>query len=427
MKGVLILKQLRNKSLHKWIGACLAILLVVQVPVAYASTLSDLKEKKNAIEQQKNQLNNSINEKLNEINTNENRQEKLLAQIQELDTEITKTNKEIDEVVEDIKEANKEISELEDAIAVLEKKIEERDELLRDRARAIQAGGTVSYLDVLLGANSFVDFIDRFSAVNTLMEADRQIMRDQKSDIESLEEQKVILENKKKKLEDNLNELDRLRKSLATQKEDKNKLIDELEQEQAKLKSEKKLLEEQYSEALEVDEQLQQQIIAEQKRQAEIARQLELKRQQENANNNIPDVAAGTWTKPANGRFTSGYGWRNIGYGPEFHYGIDIANSPGTPIVAATDGVISYAAPLSTYGNAIIITHSIDGEIFTTVYAHLNTIDVSVGDVVSKGETIGGMGSTGRVTGPHLHFEIHIGEWRGQKHGSVNPLRYISL
>ena len=54
-----------------------------------------------------------------------------------------------------------------------------------DRARAIQAGGTVSYLDVLLGANSFVDFIDRFSAVSTLMDADRQIMREQKEDKES--------------------------------------------------------------------------------------------------------------------------------------------------------------------------------------------------------------------------------------------------
>lgn len=425
MKGVLFLKQFQKKSL-KGIGLVLALILAIQVPVAYASTLSDLKDKKNSIEQQKNNLNSSINEKSSEIKQIENKQEKLLAQIEKLGKEITKTNKKIDEVVVDIKHANKEISELEDAIAVLEKKIEARDELLRERARAIQAGGTVSYLDVLLGANSFVDFIDRFSAVNTLMEADRQIMREQKADIESLEEQKVILENKKKKLEQNLAELDRLSKSLAVQKKDKNKLIDELEKEQEKLKNEKKLLEEQYSEALEVSEQLQKQIAAEQKRQAEIARQLELKRKQEMANNNIPVVSAGTWTKPANGRLTSGYGWRIFG-GSEFHYGIDIANSPGTAIVASTDGVVSYAAPLSTYGNCIILTHSIDGEIFTSVYAHLNSINVSVGDVVSKGQNIGAMGSTGRVTGPHLHFEIHIGEWQGQKHGSVNPLRYISL
>lgn len=405
----------------------MAMLLIIQVPAAYANTLNDLKDKKNSVEQQKNNLNQSINEKSSEIKTIENKQEKLIEQIQKLDNEITKTNTAIEAVVEDIKLANKEIAELEDAIAELEEKIEKRDELLRERARAIQAGGTVSYLDVLLGANSFVDFIDRFSAVNTLMEADRKIMREQKEDIESLEEQKLVLEKKKKKLEENYAELDRLRKSLDSQKKDKNKLIDELEREQEKLKSEKKLLEEEYSEALEISDDLQKQIIAEQKRIAEIARQQELKRQQEMANNNIPVVSSGTWTKPAQGRFTSGYGWRNLGYGSEFHYGIDIANSTGTPIVAATDGVVSYAAPLSTFGNVIILTHSIDGEIFTSVYAHLNGFNVSAGDVVSKGQTIGAMGSTGRVTGPHLHFEIHIGAWRGQSVGSVNPLRYISL
>ncbi|WP_347791358.1 peptidoglycan DD-metalloendopeptidase family protein [Solibacillus sp. CAU 1738] len=419
------MKPLRRKQV-KWIALSMAMLLVLQVPAAYANTLNDLKDKKNSVEQQKSSLNKSINEKSAEINTIENKQDKLIAQIQKLDNEITKTNKGIEAVVEDIKLANKEIAELETAIEELEKKIEKRDELLRDRARAIQAGGTVSYLDVLLGANSFVDFIDRFSAVNTLMEADRQIMRDQKEDIENLEEQKLILENKKKKLEENYAELERLRNSLSGQKKDKNKLIDELEREQEKLKSEKKLLEEDYSEALQISDELQQQIVAEQKRLAEIARQEELKRKQEMANNNIPDVSSGTWMKPANGRFTSGYGWRSFG-GAEFHYGLDIANSVGTPVVASTDGVVSYAAPLSTFGNCIILTHSIDGEIFTSVYAHLSAFNVSVGDVVSKGQTIGAMGKTGRVTGPHVHFEIHIGAWRGQSTGSVNPLRYISL
>ena len=81
-------------------------------------------------------------------------------------------------------------------------KIEERDLLLQERARAIQAGGSVSYLDVLLGSNSFVDFIDRFSAVNALLEADRQIIQDRKDDKQKLEEQKQIIEEKRKNLED---------------------------------------------------------------------------------------------------------------------------------------------------------------------------------------------------------------------------------
>ncbi|WP_042472352.1 murein hydrolase activator EnvC family protein [Bacillus ndiopicus] len=411
----------------KWLSVILVLLLIVQMPAVSANTLNDLKGKKNEVEKQKTDITNSINETKSEIKSNENRQQEILAQIEALDQKIVQTNDEIDAVVADIKVANQEIAELEAAIAELEQKIAQRDELLRERMRAIQANGAVSYLDVLLGANSFVDFIDRFSAVSTLMEADRQIMRDQKRDIDSLEEQKLILENKKKKLEENQAQLERLRASLDTQKKDKNKLIDELEREQEKLKKEKRLLEAEYSEALQVSEDLQKQIIAEQNRLAEIARQQELQRRREMANNNIPVVSSGTWTKPTNGRLTSGYGWRNIGFGTEFHYGVDLANASGTPVVAATDGVVSYAGPLSTYGNVVILTHSIDGQIFTTVYAHLSGFNVGVGETVSKGQRIASMGSTGRSTGPHLHFEIHIGPWRGQSVGSVNPLRYIPL
>lgn len=411
----------------------MALFLVIQVPAVYATSLSDLKKEKSQNEQDMKQLNKSIDQKSNEIKTIENTQDKLLGQIQKLNKEINTTNQAIDRVVTDINAANREISELVVVIEELELKIQQRDELLTERARAIQAGGSVSYLDVLLGANSFVDFIDRFSAVNTLIDADRQIMRDQKNDKEALEEQKLILENKKRKLEENHSELARLKESLDLQKKEMNKLVDELEAEQNKLRSEKNLLEEEYSEALEINEALQQQIKKEQARIAELARQEALRKQREQAANsggnsgNTPSVAAGTWTKPANGRLTSPFGWRNIGSGNEFHYGIDIANSSGTPIVAAGDGVISYASALSTYGNVIMVTHSVDGQIWTTVYAHLSGFSVGVGDVVSKGQKIGSMGNTGRSTGPHLHFEIHNGSWNGKRSNALNPLRYISI
>ena len=86
---------------------------------------------------------------------------------------------------------------------------------------------------------------------------------------------------------------------------------------------------------MEVSKDLQEQIIAEQKRQIELIRQ----REQQNGGS-LPAVSDGTWTKPTNGRLSSGYGWRNIGAGSEFHYGIDLANSIGTPIVAAAGGAL---------------------------------------------------------------------------------------
>ncbi|MFY3791524.1 murein hydrolase activator EnvC family protein [Ureibacillus sp. MALMAid1270] len=399
--------------------AIMTILLVVQVPITYAKSLSELQNEKSKADQQKKELNSEIKEKSSEINSIEGKLEQLVAQIETLGQKITSTNTEITTVNGEIEEANNNIKSLEEEITILQGKIEQRDELLQERARAIQENGTVDYLDVLLGANSFVDFIDRFSAVNTLIEADRQIMREQQDDQNLLEEQKLVLENTKKELEDKKAELQRLKESLTSQKAEKDRYIDELEAEQKKLQNEKKLLEEEYSEYLKLSKELEDAIKKEQQRQLE-----ELKKRN---NGSIPNTSDGTFMKPTNGRLTSPWGWRNLGYGAEFHYGIDLANSTGTPVVAAAGGIVTYAAPLSSYGNCIIVTHSVNGQIYTTVYAHLSSIQVSTGQSVGKGQQIGLMGSTGRSTGPHLHFEIHTGPWNGQKSGNVNPLRYISL
>ena len=429
------MKKISKKTIQIF-AVLIATLLIVQVPSAYAANLSDLKEKKNEVDQQKDVLNSEINKKSGEIKTIEGKQDQLLSQITKLGDKITQTNGQINSVVGEINTANAEIAKLQKQIKELQEKIDQRDALLEDRARAIQAGGSISYIDVLLGANSFVDFIDRFSAVNTLMEADRKIMQDQKEDKESLEEQKLVLENTKKKLENKQAELQRLKSSLSSQKAEKNQLVKQLEAEQAKLAKEKTLLEEEYSEYLDISQDLQSEIEAEQQRQLEAARQLERQRQQQQqqqqqsggsqAVENLPTSSSG-FMKPTNGVLTSPYGWRNLGYGPEFHYGVDLANSAGTPIVASADGVVSYAGVLGTYGNVIMITHSINGQIYTTLYAHLSSYNVSVGTTVSQGEKVANMGSTGRSTGPHLHFEVHIGTWRGQTAGVQNPLNYISL
>ena len=103
----------------------------------------------------------------------------------------------IDRVEAEIDQTTDEIEALHSSIKELENKIAERDVVLRERVQAMQIkGGTIDYLDVLLGANSFSDFIDRFSAVSTLMDADRTIMKEQAEDQEQLEEEKAIVEQK---------------------------------------------------------------------------------------------------------------------------------------------------------------------------------------------------------------------------------------
>ena len=470
-----------GKKQSKWmlvtIAAVLGSTVFMTQPDALANSLSDLKNEQNQLEQKKNQLNSTINQKEGDISANQSTQEKILAQIQSLDTKIIETDKEIDNILVDIKRTNAEIDKLHGTIKVLEKKIADRDELIKERLRAVQErGGSVNYLDVLLGANSFADFIDRFSAVNTLMDADRKILEEQAADIELLEEQKASVEEKLAKQKQSKNKLVNLKATLDSQKDSKGKLVDQLEVEQAKLTIEKTNLEHEHSETVEFSKDVENKIVAEQARLIELARQAEIARQEKeaaeqarqvaadlerqkqaslarqkasaataaasksrNTNTNTsvsapapartpePVVSSGTWTRPASGRFSSTYGGRNIGSGNEFHYGSDIANSVGTPVVSAAAGIISHAGPMGTYGNVIMVTHSINGQIFTTVYAHLSAINTSVGQSVSKGQLVGKMGSTGRSTGSHLHFEVHEGPWNGARSNAVNPIRYVSF
>jgi murein DD-endopeptidase MepM/ murein hydrolase activator NlpD len=114
---------------------------------------------------------------------------------------------------------------------------------------------------------------------------------------------------------------------------------------------------------------------------------------------------------PAQGRLSSPYGMRN----GRLHAGIDIANSTGTPIYAARAGTVSRSARSDSYGEVIYIDHG-GAE---TRYAHLSKRRVLTGARVAKGERIGDMGSTGRSTGPHLHFEV-------RRSGSpINPITVL--
>lgn len=100
-----------------------------------------------------------------------------------------------------------------------------------------------------------------------------------------------------------------------------------------------------------------------------------------------------------------------------FHRGIDISTRPGSLVMASADGTVHSTNWRSNYGKTIILKHHFG---LSTVYAHLSGYNVKPGDVVQRGQVIGFVGNTGRSTGPHLHYEVRIGDM------SVNPLRYLS-
>ena len=130
-----------------------------------------------------------------------------------------------------------------------------------------------------------------------------------------------------------------------------------------------------------------------------------------------PDWApTGSFRWPTSGNITSKYGYRNIFGGSSFHGGLDIANKAGTDIVAADGGEVTYAGWMSGYGYLVQIDH-LNG--YVTYYGHNSSLLVSVGDKVFKGQHIAEMGSTGRSTGNHCHFEVRL---NGERQ---NPADYL--
>ncbi len=123
--------------------------------------------------------------------------------------------------------------------------------------------------------------------------------------------------------------------------------------------------------------------------------------------------------RPASGSLSSSYGYRKSPFSPatrEFHGGVDFRGDVGDDVVATADGTVELAGWVKGYGKRVVIRHKTG---YKTLYAHLSKITVKKGQKVSWGETIGEIGSTGRSTGPHLHYEII-------KYGKrINPRRYV--
>ena len=121
---------------------------------------------------------------------------------------------------------------------------------------------------------------------------------------------------------------------------------------------------------------------------------------------------------PVRGQITAGFGQRMDPFSGEgaFHAGVDISVPFGTKVIATADGIVLEAGPEAGYGNEILIDH---GDGLSTKYAHLSRIFVAVGQELKRGQVIGSVGITGKTTGPHLHYEVHIHDT------PVNPTKYL--
>lgn len=388
------------------IVSVLLILTVIffQSPNIYASKLSE--------------VNTEFDDATEELEDIKNQQAALKVEMQNMNKKIQETVQQIIDNETAINEKDKEIAQLKVEIDEIQKRIEKRDEILKKRIQAIQAnGGKIGYLEVLLGSQSFNDFISRANLVTTIIQADKNILDEQMEDYESLENKNKQVEKERQELVSLQSVLEQKEKNLEYKKEQKNKILDQLEIE----------ADEQEEYVMDLEEQ--QQLLAEQKVAIEKAKGMEnsndtVTNSKESSGKSSTNVSSsGDFINPSAGVVTSEFGprWGSM------HDGIDVAAGEGTPIYAAASGVVSRSYYSNSYGNVIFITHSVNGKTYQTVYAHLSSRAVSTGQVVQQGQYIGGMGNTGNSSGTHLHFEIHEGEWNISKSNAVDPRRYINF
>lgn len=384
------------------------------------SKLNKLQKEHDQLKKDQSKLKEDQDSTTNKMHDNVLQQEQTKLELEKIDqdlldtqTKLQKKEAQITETSQKIERIQKEIDQLQQDIQVLTDRIEKREELLKNRLLSIQkTGGNMKFIEVILGSQSFSDFISRTLAVNTIMDQDKSIMDEHNADKLALEEkqiqfeeQKNILEEQKEELEAQKAELVSLKTQLDEQMSEKEQLMKQLKLEYDQLEEHKMSLEEE------------QRILKEQEK---IIQQEKGKLEQLRSNNNNLAGESGIFNWPTSGRISSPYGYRSFN-GGGFHHGIDIAAPQGTPVTAVASGVVTRATYSSSYGNVVFIHHPQLNK--TTVYAHMHTISVSAGAQVSSGQQVGTVGNTGNSFGNHLHFEVHNGLWG--RNNRVNPMKYL--
>ncbi len=407
---------------------CLAICLVLVVPsIANAESLT---EQKQDVDQKQLEVQNSLELTQEKIEQLRNNKAALDAEIKTLDASISETSTKLANINAQIKTLNKSIAALEAQITTLQEKIKIREELIRERLVLLQENGWNSrYMEVIFGAQSFSEFIERMDSVRTLLNADEDIIKAQVSDKEQLATAKSEIEKRKAEQEVLKASVEAISSELNQQKANKVAMFAALGLQEDELEGEMVDLQEQ-KDALVAQEKTIKKLISDENERKEKERIAKEKKDKEPKSSNSSDSTPppttyngggkGIFQNPCDGVLTSGQGAR---WG-RHHDGIDIAKRGYVGIHAAADGVVSRSYYSSSYGNCIMINHNINGKIYTTVYGHMSSRLVGDGATVSKGQQIGVMGSTGRSTGQHLHFEVWINGWNS---GTLqNPLDYVS-
>jgi len=454
----------------RFYSAVLSLALIGTSVSVDATSKEDLLKEQQEVESRLKETERSQNQTSEKLILTKQERKEARAQLNEVNSRLDDLALKIADQQAAVAASKEQLRLTEAAISETLKELHQQEELLGSRLRAVQQKGDVKYIEVLLDAKDFGDLISRFSTVSEIIKQDDHVLQAYKGNVKQLSEQRseqaLLLESMKREqrkllvLQTRIIAESELKRKLVVQL---NKKVKELQQEQFSKAEEAEILADQrrliQNELIALQE-AERKAKEEAKRKAEeAARAAEAKRQAEaaeaaraaeakkkksdapSAEPTIPEVESPTATPeqpadavtsrpfhlPVQGYVSSPFGPRNnpLTGKPEIHKGIDLVNAKGTPIHAAAGGIVLRAGSATGYGNVVMVTHLIDGQVYTTVYAHLDSISVSAGQTVMPGKTVGTLGTTGWSTGPHLHFELHKGEWAVGQPNAVDPAPYI--
>ncbi|NUI59781.1 C40 family peptidase [Bacillus amyloliquefaciens] len=227
-------KSLLTLGLASVIGTS-SFLIPFTSKTASAETLN---EKKQKIESKQSEVASNIEAKEKELNKLQENQSKIEKELQDINDKALDTSNKIEDKKEENDKTKEEIKKLKKEIKETEEKIKKRDKILKKRVRALQqSGGSQGYVDVLLGATSFGNLITRATAVSTIVDADKELVKQQEQDKAKLEDAEAELNVKLKKVQDDLAKLESMQKDLNKQLDQKDKLFDEAKNGQKKAAS----------------------------------------------------------------------------------------------------------------------------------------------------------------------------------------------
>lgn len=385
----------------------------LSVSSAGAESIDSLQQELKELEQKNQEYQDILDKTQEDINEKEEYSKALVSKVEVLDDKIALTRESINDLNDSIDEKEKDIEQA-------NSEIEDQLDALCERLRIIYMAGNASDIEIIFGAKDFSDFIDKVSLIKTLSNYDKTLIDEINVKLSEISEQKVLLEEDKADLEVQ-------KASLEEDQAELNALIEENDEILRNLYSTNKEAEDALSNGEFESEEIENQI-------KDYYASLQQSSQNQTSNTgstggSSSGSSGGSSTPSIDVPTTSGYVWPVPGFyylSSEWsedrytynHGGIDIAGGGimGATVVAADGGTViaSYnGCPHNWgknascgcgggYGNYVMIDHG-NGKM--TVYAHMTNTVVSTGQSVSKGQTIGYVGSTGYSTGPHLHFE----------------------